>query len=87
MRAKAVMLRAVDRLSMRITRSAFEAWRDAARARKARRTALARFMQRWAGPRQLQYTCKETWVAASAAEENFCNLSWLDAVDASCFCL
>ena len=43
------MLRAVDRLALRLMRAGFEAWREAARARKARRTALARFMQRWAG--------------------------------------
>ncbi|GAB4817699.1 hypothetical protein N2152v2_004745 [Parachlorella kessleri] len=47
LRAQAVMLRAVDRLCMRVTRGAFEAWREGARARKARRTAIARFMQRW----------------------------------------
>lgn len=47
LRAKAVMLRAVDRLSLRIMRAAFETWREAARARKARRLAMARFMQRW----------------------------------------
>ncbi len=46
LRAQAVMLRAVDRLCMRVTRGAFEAWREGARARKARRTAIARFMQR-----------------------------------------
>ena len=42
------MLRAVDRLCMRVTRGSFEAWREAARARKARRTAMARFLQRYA---------------------------------------
>lgn len=47
-RAQAVMYRAVDRLATRTTRAAFTAWLGHVRARRARKTAIARYLQRWA---------------------------------------
>ena len=51
-RNRSVLQHMVERISLRLMRSALEAWRAAAHERRVRRTSIARFIQRWDAARK-----------------------------------